>query len=258
MASLEHRLQVATATMARAAPLALDLFHRRSQFALEEKSANEFVSEADRQVESYIRACIATALPDDIVMGEEMGGAAGDAFWSIDPIDGTANFLRGSPLWGVSIGYVAGGRSQIGVICFPALDVVLSAALGLGVWHQGHPYTRQVPFSGVRVASVGDSSRWSIEGIAAVEGALRRAGWGVAEYRCATIGLGFAALGYTDGYIEQSLSVWDLAAGAIICEQAGLVVEYGGSPDAGGMWIRAATPEVHHITRPYVPVRQLS
>jgi myo-inositol-1(or 4)-monophosphatase len=253
MTSLAERLGVATAIMSKASPVALDLFNRRAQFALEEKSPNEFVSKADRTVEEFIRQNLGAALPGDAVLGEEDGGEAGSAFWSIDPIDGTSNFLRGSPLWGVSLGYMEHGRSRVGVIHFPALGMVLSAASGSGLQFQGRPFDRNVPFADVKVAAVGDSTRWKAADIGNVEGALRRTGSGVALYRCATVGLGFAALGYLDGYVEQYLSVWDLAAGAVICEEAGLKVAYGGTHAAQSMWIRAGTDAVHAATSALVP-----
>lgn len=253
MIDVARRLEVANAVMAEAAPLALDFFHRRAQFALEAKGAHEFVTEADRLVEQYIRDRLAAALPGDVLHGEESGGETGTAFWSIDPIDGTSNFLRGSPLWGVSLGYMEGGVSQVGVIHYPVLGMTLAAAAAHGVWFQGHAFQRDVPFVGVRVAAVGDSTRWSAQEITGVENALRSAGSAVAQYRCASIGLGFAALGYTDGYIEQHLSVWDLAAGAVICKEAGLAVEYGGSYQAQGMWIRVGIDTVHRATSDLVP-----
>jgi myo-inositol-1(or 4)-monophosphatase len=250
MTTSNPRLDVAIAVMAEAGALALELFEQRQRFALEEKTASEYVSEADRQVERLIRDRLAARLPGDALMGEEMGGDGAPAFWSIDPIDGTANFLRGSPLWGVSLGFVVDGRSAVGVICYPALGMTLAAAAGLGVWRDGRPFRREVHFPAVRVAAVGESPRWPAEGIAAVELALRRAGWGVAEYRCASIGLGFAALGYVDGYIEKYLSIWDLAAGAVICAEAGLVTRYAGSHRAAGMWICAAIPAVQALMAP--------
>lgn len=249
MPTLAQRLEAAQFVMSKAAPLALQLFQSRSQFVLEEKNANEFVSEADRRVEAFIRAELGALLPGDAVQGEEMGGVVEDAFWSVDPIDGTSNFLRGSPLWGVSLGYFEGGRSRVGVIHYPALGQTLSAATGLGIWHQGAPFRRHVDFPDVRVTAVGDSTRWALESIEELCGVLRRSGSGVAQYRCASIGLGFAALGHIDGYIEHYLSVWDLAAGAVICEEAGLVVEYSGGYESQGMSIRAATPAVHAVVR---------
>lgn len=247
MITLQTRLDVANAVMAAVAPVGLDLFNRRDQLALEEKGASEFVTEADRQLEGLIREHLAALLPDDTFMGEEMGGVIGDAFWSVDPIDGTANFLRGSPLWGISIGYVEKGRSTVGVICYPALGLSLAAATGLGVWHQGRPYRRNVPFPGIQVVGVGDSPQWPVAEVLALQGLLRSNGWGIAAYRCATIGLGFAALGHTDGYVENRLSIWDVAAGAVICSEAGLAVQQGGDMGGSGRWICAAIPDVQAL-----------
>ena len=251
MTELQKRLEAANTIMKDAEALALRFFGERDHFVLEEKKANEFASEADREVEALIRAGLANLFPNDKVMGEEMGGEAADAFWSIDPIDGTANFLRGMPLWGVSLGYIENGRSTVGVISYPSLDLRLSAAAGLGVWKNRERFQRKVHFPSVRVAAVGESPRWTIEGISEIEIALRRAGWGVAEYRCATVGLGFAALGYTDGYIEKNTSIWDIAAGLIICAEAGLKVFSAGTYDVASQNIIAATDEVHEIVRQF-------
>lgn len=250
MTSLEARLHAANTIMSTAAAMALDLFRQRGSFALEEKGESEFVTQADRRVEQFIRQRLEALLPTDAVMGEEMGGDSASAFWSIDPIDGTANFLRGSPLWGVSLGYVDNGESTVGVICYPALGLTLAAASGLGLSYQGQPYVRTVPFSGVRVVGVGDSPHWPTQDVLAVHALLRDSGWAVSAYRCATIGLGFAALGYTDGYIENRLSIWDLAAGAVICAEAGLALRQGGALTASSHWICAALPAVHELVAP--------
>lgn len=247
MITPEIRLRGADELMIEAAALALKFFNERDRFVLEEKKANEFVSEADREVEQLIRSRLASLFPDDRVMGEEMGGDGAEAFWSIDPIDGTANFLRGTPLWGVSLGFVQDGKSTVGVIAYPSLGLTLSAAAGLGVWKNGERFDRKVHFPSVRVAAVGESPRWSAEGIAEVELALRKAGWGVAEYRCATIGLGFAALGYTDGYVEKNTSIWDIAAGSVICAEAGLEVFSEGTYEVACQNVIAATHEVHGL-----------
>lgn len=251
MSNTQTRLETANSVMTAAEQLALKFFHERDRFSLEEKNASEFVSEADREVEALIRENLDSQLPDDDVMGEELGGEAGDAFWSIDPIDGTANFLRGTPLWGISLGFVENGRSTVGVISYPLLGIRLSAASGLGVWKNGEPFHRRVHFPSVRIAAVGESPRWTIEGIAEIEMALRKAGWGVAGFRCATIGMGFAALGYTDGYVEKNTSIWDIAAGSVICAEAGLAVLSVGTYEVASQNVIAATDEVHAILSPY-------
>jgi len=251
MTYVETRLQAANDIMTAAEALALKYFNERDRFVLEEKNASEFVSEADRNVEALIRDQLAQLLPSDQAMGEEMGGDGGEAFWSIDPIDGTANFLRGTPLWGVSLGFIENGRSTVGVISYPSLGLRLGAATGLGIWKNGERFDRKVHFPSVKVAAVGESPRWTIEGISEIEVALRKAGWGVAEFRCATVGLGFAALGYTDGYIEKNTSIWDIAAGSVICAEAGLEVFSTGTYEVAKQNIIAATTDVHAVVGTY-------
>ncbi|GAB7258576.1 inositol monophosphatase family protein [Dickeya ananatis] len=93
MSDLQLRFETANAVMEEAALLARQLFARRDSVIVEQKSANDFVSGADRQVEQLIRDRLKDVFPDDAILGEEMGGEVGDSFWSIDPIDGTTNFF---------------------------------------------------------------------------------------------------------------------------------------------------------------------
>ncbi|VVD64633.1 myo-inositol-1-monophosphatase [Pandoraea commovens] len=247
MPDIDQRLAVAVCIVHEAARSALELFDARGRFALEEKGAREYVSEADRMIERRIREALAIDLSEDDVMGEEMGGKGSNAFWAIDPIDGTANFLRGSPLWGVSLGFVEDDEPVVGVIAYPSLGVTLSAARGRGVSRNGQSFERNIDFPSVHLAAVGDNARWPATEIAQVEYALRTSGWGLAEYRCATIGLGFAALGFVDGYLEKHTSIWDIAAGSVICREAGLGVHAHGTYDGGGQTIFAGTDALHAV-----------
>ncbi|MFK0376010.1 inositol monophosphatase family protein [Pandoraea sp. NPDC090278] len=252
MHDIDQRLAVAVRIVHDAAHSALELFDARGRFALEEKGAREYVSEADRMIERRIREALATDLPGDDVMGEEMGGEGSNAFWAIDPIDGTANFLRGSPLWGVSLGFVEDGEAVVGAIAYPSVDMTLSAARGRGMSRNGLPFERNVDFPSVHLAAVGDNARWPATEIAQVEYALRTSGWGIAEYRCATIGLGFAALGFVDGYLEKHTSIWDVAAGSVICREAGLSVHAHGTYEGGGQTIFAGTDALHDVVGCYL------
>jgi myo-inositol-1(or 4)-monophosphatase len=75
-----------------------------------------------------IRDQIAIKYPDDDIVGEEGGGVETDAYWSLDPIDGTSNFLAGIPLWGVSIAYCEDNVPIVGAISIPMLDILVSAS----------------------------------------------------------------------------------------------------------------------------------
>jgi myo-inositol-1(or 4)-monophosphatase len=110
----DARLAVATPLIREAGELAAGYFAGRATLTGETKGPQDFVSIADREVEALIRARLAEAFPGDGFLGEESGGAAGERCWVVDPIDGTNNFLRGIPLWGVSVAYAIAGEPVIG------------------------------------------------------------------------------------------------------------------------------------------------
>jgi histidinol-phosphatase len=109
------------------------------------------VTDADQAVERSIRAGITSARPTDSILGEEYGTQGDSARqWIIDPIDGTANFLRGVPIWGTLISLAIDGVPVLGVVSSPALGKRWWAALGHGAWLQEHNQpARQISVSGI-------------------------------------------------------------------------------------------------------------
>lgn len=93
------RLSQASAIIEEAAEKALHFFAAHQTVATHAKGVQDFVSEADTTVENFIRDRLAAIFPGEAIVGEEFGGQSEGAYWIIDPIDGTSNFLRGSPLW---------------------------------------------------------------------------------------------------------------------------------------------------------------
>src|SRR5262249_46797267 len=109
---LTHRSRAAFAVEgARSAgALANRYFHGEIAFAIEQKDGpQDFVSVADRAVEAHIRTALASAFPDDSMLGEEGGGKVGNSVWVVDPIDGTLNFVHGVRYWCVSLCYIEDG-----------------------------------------------------------------------------------------------------------------------------------------------------
>jgi histidinol-phosphatase len=97
------------------------------------------VTEADQGAERLLRQRIGERYPEHAIFGEEYGGTgARDAehLWLIDPVDGTASFAIGLPLFGTLIGYLRRGQPLVGVIGAHALGEVVYAAIGQGCWHQ--------------------------------------------------------------------------------------------------------------------------
>ena len=174
-----------------------------------------------------MRDQLAEVFPGQAVIGEEMGGDLGDdtTGWAIDPIDGTSNFVLGLPIWGISIGYVEQGRSVLGAIALPDLNLIVSAReqVGLRVNQQAVPDPR--PRSPVKILELGENDLETGPETDARAQAFREAGYSVVRYRCAVFALAMSALGRLNGYVEQGCGLWDIAAAEIICREAGLTVE---------------------------------
>ncbi|CAN7309960.1 histidinol phosphatase [Microbacterium foliorum] len=121
------------------------------------KADNSHVTDADLATERAIRSLLATERPDDGIFGEEFG-AEGSTHrqWIIDPIDGTANFLRGVPLWGTMIALAVDGIPQVGVVSMPAIGRRWWAAAGSGAWTATDAEPRRIRASAV--SSLDDAS----------------------------------------------------------------------------------------------------
>lgn len=185
------------------------------------------VTDADQAVERSIRAGIEAARPSDSIFGEEFG-TEGDSNrqWIIDPIDGTANFLRGIPIWGTLIALAVDGVPVVGVVSSPALGKRWWAAAGLGAWarDEGHP-ARRITVS--QVSSLDDAS-FSYNNLQGWDGAgrldpliaLTRRVW-----RARAIGDMWSYMLLAEGSLdlvgECDLKPYDMAALIPIIEEAG-------------------------------------
>jgi len=247
------RLARAAAIVEEAARAASGFFARRQELAAATKRPQDFVSEADTAVERLIRDRLAAAFPGEPVVGEELGGEAGDAFWIIDPIDGTANFLRGSPLWGISLGFVRDGRPELGVVALPVFGEVFAAASGAGVFLASEPFVRHVPFAEVRLVSLGDSLGDDIRDVTRLHAGLRRSGWVVEAFHSTSVAMVFAARGHLDGHLQKRTTLWDIAGGSVICSEAGLDVRIGRDLASGMPWVAAGTPGLLAAAEPLWP-----
>jgi myo-inositol-1(or 4)-monophosphatase len=239
------RQLIAENIAAEAGALAEKYFHHPEDLEIESKNPRDFVSEADRLVEKFIRDQIAITYPDDNIVGEEGGGIETDAYWSLDPIDGTSNFLAGIPLWGVSIAYCENNVPRVGAIAIPLLDILVSACDTVqGIRFNGEVRTEREK-TVIPTFSIGQSPYWDTPSFRQVEDIFRDAGLECMNYRCTVVSVAFAALGFTHGYYEENTNMWDVAAGTIITRQAGLnaniVINEGNSP----LSISILTDELH-------------
>jgi fructose-1,6-bisphosphatase/inositol monophosphatase family enzyme len=131
--ALPFDIAEALAVLEAASVLALEL---HGSVRAEVKEDQTLVTEADKRLEAFLRAELAQLAPGWSFLGEEEGltGDPNAPCWVIDPIDGTTNFVRGIPLWCISVGAVFDGTPIFGMLKMPELDEVLWAAPGQGAW----------------------------------------------------------------------------------------------------------------------------
>ena len=128
-----------------------------SDLEISTKDDRSHVTDADLATERALRAILAEERPSDGIFGEEFG-VEGDAQrqWIIDPIDGTANFMRGIPLWGTMIALAVDGVPVVGVVSMPALGRRWWGSTGAGAWTATHTGSRRLETSSV--ASLDDAA----------------------------------------------------------------------------------------------------
>jgi len=204
------------------------------------KRHNDFVTEVDKAAERAIIEILHRAFPDHAILAEESGaqpGSAGESeyTWIIDPLDGTTNFIHGFPQYAVSIGLRHKGVLTQGVIYDPTKNELFTATRGRGAYLDerrirvskraqladaligtGFPFR---DFDGL------DEYLSMFRALTARTAGLRRAG-------AASLDIAYVAAGRLDGFWEMGLSAWDMAAGALMVQEAGgLVGDFGGEPE---------------------------
>jgi len=181
--------------------------------------------ELDRRIQEQIRREIIAAYPEHGFLGEEGGAAAdsGQHEWVVDPIDGTVNLFYGIPHYAVSVACRLDGRSLAGAIYDPNRDEMFSTHGGGGSTCNGKKIqvTKRLKLEEAVIA-LGFS-----KGKATIDKCLELYqfyGGKVRKMRAmgsAALDLAYVAAGRLDAYIEQGVSIWDVAAGALLVEEAG-------------------------------------
>jgi len=213
----------------RAGALAIDHWRNRERLVVELKGPQDFVSRADREVESLIRRDIAAAFPGDGFLGEETAGDfAGplDRCWVVDPIDGTHNFLRGMAYWNVAIAYVEDDCVQIGVVFDAVGQELYRAERGRGAFCDGASGTARLqvaPTNALAGAFVvlGHHDRAPDARYLELRRRMMASGMSVRNFGAAALQLAHVAAGRLDAFIEFQLSLWDAIAGLLLVEEAG-------------------------------------
>ena len=204
------------------------------------KRHNDFVTEVDKSAEQAIIDILHRAYPDHAILAEESGATAGTAgeseyTWIIDPLDGTTNFIHGFPQYAVSIGLKHKGVLAQGVVYDPTKNELFTATRGRGAYLNDRrirvskrtQLNETLIGTGFPFRDFADLDEYlpMFREITARTAGIRRAG-------AAALDIAYVAAGRLDGFWEMGLSPWDMAAGALLVQEAGgLVGDFHG--DAG-------------------------
>jgi len=200
------------------------------------KSENDFVTEVDKAAEQEIIRTIRKSYPHHGIMAEESGSQSGDEFqWIIDPLDGTTNYLHGFPQFSVSIALRHKQTIEQAVVYDPLRQELFTASRGRGaqlndrrirvtarpalagaLLGTGFPFKEQQHL---------DAYLNTFKALFPMTAGIRRAG-------SAALDLAYVAAGRLDGFWEIGLQPWDMAAGALLIEEAGgFICDFAGGKD---------------------------
>lgn len=212
-----------------------------------EKTANDFVTQADKESEEAILQVILGHFPEHLILAEESSGEdepnaldnePASFQWIIDPLDGTANFLHGLPVFCISIACLYGDQVVAAVIYDPIKDDRFTARRAGGAFWNGKPMSVSES-SGLTGAFLATGfpfrAKPALDLYLQLFDSIFQSARGIRRCGAAALDLAFTAAGVFDGFFEFRLSPWDLAAGWLLIEEAGGVVS---DLDGGGNILR--------------------
>lgn len=226
----------------------------RRRHPVEHKGSIDLVTEVDRRSEALLAGLLCTPFPGYGFLGEEqVHSASGDERrWIVDPLDGTTNYVRGYPLFALSIALQAGDQTVLGVVYNPLLEELFAAVQGQGAWMNGVPIrvSHTADLGQALIGSGFPYDAWTnpVDNTRAWARFVKTA----LSVRCdgsASLDLCSVACGRLDGFWELDLGQWDMAAGALIVQEAGgHVTAASGAPfDLGQNSVLASNGRLHAL-----------
>ncbi|MBV7707631.1 inositol monophosphatase [Nocardia nova] len=221
-------------TARQAAELGADILDTGSSGRVRAKGDRDYVTDLDVRIQSEVQKYLQRETPEVNFLGEESSEnrslSAGSAFWVLDPIDGTSNFIHGVPLSAVSLALVQGGEPTVGVIIAPFLNLEYHAVRGLGSFRNGESVSASsTPSLRQAIVSIGDyavgenaaeKNRHRLSLTAALASNVER----IRMFGSAALDLAWVADGRTDACVIMSNKPWDVAAGVLLARESGAVV----------------------------------
>ena len=251
---MEPMLNIALRAAREASDYIIRASERLDRLTVESKSVNDYVSDVDREAERIIIETLKEKYPTHAFLAEESQPTENyrdnEYLWVIDPLDGTTNFLRGIPHYAISVACYHKGRLEHGLVIDPVRREEFLASRGRGAQLNGKRIrvSGRTSLDGALLGTgIPFKSRFqehmpaylqSLDKLALQTAGIRRAG-------AAALDLAYVAAGRLDGFWEIGLSEWDIAAGALLIQEAGGLIGdvRGGSEHLQSGHVVCATPK---------------
>jgi myo-inositol-1(or 4)-monophosphatase len=189
------------------------------------KGVIDLVTEIDHKSEKFLIGEISRRWPESLIFAEESGESGhGDLVWYIDPLDGTVNYAHGVPVFCVSIACAWDGQTRLGVVYDPMRDEMFAAERGQGAHLNGRPLhvSKATELQKTLLVTGFPYDTWTaLDNNIKHFSKFARRTQGVRRLGSAALDACYVAAGRFDGFWELSLRAWDIAAGALMAEEAG-------------------------------------
>jgi len=206
----------------------IQMSRRESGFQIDKKGTIDLVTEVDLECEKMCRAMLAERFPDHDILAEELSGPGQPRTsrfrWVFDPLDGTTNYAHGLPVFCASLALEIDGRAEVGAIYDPTRKELFTGERGQGSFVNGRRLQVSETSSlldALLVTGFPYDVHQKLVPLLAMFGAFLGQARAVRRLGSAALDLCYVAAGRFDGFWEQTLKPWDVAAGALIVEEAG-------------------------------------
>ena len=230
----------------------LDAFGTLDQEQIRLKGMGDYVTELDNRSEHAIVSHIRNRFPDHSIIAEESNQDKRESpyCWLIDPLDGTANYVQGIPIFAVSIALLKNDEVLLGVVFCPCQKELFQAEKGKGAFLNGRKINVS-PQTNMKRAMLGTGFPWkykqNIDPYISVFKDLFTRSAGIRRMGAAAVDLAYTACGRLDGFWEMKLSPWDIGVGVLLVQEAGgVVTDFNGGcrfMETGN--VVAANPNIH-------------
>lgn len=246
-------LNIAERAARAAATVIVRSIDRVESLHVDEKGRNDFASEVDHRAEQEIIRVIRAAYPDHAIIAEESGvQGAHEYTWIIDPLDGTTNFLHSFPQFAVSIAVSRRGKLEQALVFDPMRHEMFCASRGSGAMMNNRRIrvSTQATLKGALLGTgFPFGAQRHLDAYLDMFRSLSKDAAGIRRPGAAALDLAYVAAGRFDGFWEIGLKQWDMAAGALLIQEAGgIVSDFGkGSQYLKTGNILAANPKLHAL-----------